>query len=372
MADRLRGSDLDLLGRIFESDAPELEPNLVLVVPDRDDLPKPVKKFDVTPPGGKAANPDTRRPYVRCAICKRHSHWKGLVYRYPDGTQFIAGRECAKTLFGDDYERFFADLDAEERRSRALRRRARALEFLGHLSSEIRGIARHPAIESFERLRLEFWNEDSIVKALGPAIEVNAGELWISEKIRDLRAEERRAEKEEAAIRDFEKQTVSARRNMRRDGVQPKLSKTPIYREERKRLGSIIGQKVVRKEWEPRSILGRCAIEADKLASQLSDPDTEALTTKQMEELLARLDTLLRDVLAVGSLSAEVRSFFSPRNLELIAQYLNWKKLGRDYRAADRNLFVFVDDQLRYQLRPPAAVAEIDVSRISRFLEILS
>lgn len=372
MSDRRRGSDLEILGRVFEADNPELEDNLIRFIRSEGPLPKPVKRFDVRPPLGMAENPRTRRPFVWCAICRRRSHWKGLIYRYPDGMQFIAGKDCAKDHFGDSFEKVIEHYEEEERRHFALSRLYRAKPVAEQLPTVIRNLSKSPLVEAFEKVRLALWSSGSVGDVLSAAVRRNNGVLWIEVEVRDFAAEEARAKTEKAAVEEFRRLPLTAKKKARARGQEPFQSTEAIYRKQRQPVGTLDGQRVVDSSWEPRRIIGECVQAAEKLARAMIAGETEDYSTKQLETMVSDLDTVIRNAMPVAALGNDLRAFFAPSNLSIITDWLNHEQRRQKYTAHRNAITVSFDDgPERIVVQAPKYEADALASTFRSFLDIL-
>jgi hypothetical protein len=104
-------SDDQLLDTELMTDDPESLPYLVYELPAGDEEPYVEYKYDLR---------KSEREMFSC-VHGHHQHLAGFVMRKGE-SRFLVGWICAKTIYGEDFEKYTADFDAAVSRQEALRR----------------------------------------------------------------------------------------------------------------------------------------------------------------------------------------------------------------------------------------------------------
>src|SRR5262249_28393525 len=124
----LSGPDQELLDRRFTVADPRSLSNLAERVPQDFKTAKLEFEYDI-------------RPFVRCAHCNT-PHGKGFVMQLQNGTRFLTGIDCGKSI----YELDFHNIEREFRHGRArqydLHRLLTCLPLLEPLSAALRDLSR--------------------------------------------------------------------------------------------------------------------------------------------------------------------------------------------------------------------------------------
>src|SRR4051812_25871031 len=135
-------SDDQLLETELMTDDPESLPRLVYELPAGDEEPYVEYKYDLR---------KSDREMFSC-VHGHHQHLAGFVMRKGE-SRFLVGWICAKTIYGEDFDKYTADFDAAVGRQDALKRvreiRAAVNPFIEYLNS----ISKSDVFKHFGRLR---------------------------------------------------------------------------------------------------------------------------------------------------------------------------------------------------------------------------
>lgn len=300
-------SDHTLRTRKFDISDPEVLPNLVQQLPDTSGMPEIEYQYDVKPAKNK------RREKIHCAHCHGRRHWKGYVVVWPDGCRCLIGKDCGKRHYGIDFQ--LVETEFGEKRSRKiyLLRYDALMSNLPKLLPVIEELSRRGALFEIDRVRFEIskYGRDifPVLAAVG-----DDGTLRVEERVRDIRAEERRSGPEP----EFDASGKEVRRG-------DQIDQEPIFKSVTRHIGIMKGSKLFwnRSEGElNHKFRHRCAA-LKQAFDELRRIETESISTRRLKALLEEPLRIIEDAADYGDVAAAAVEFFSPGNLRIVADYLN-------------------------------------------------
>jgi hypothetical protein len=135
-------SDDQLLETELMTDDPESLPNLVYELPAGDEEPYVEYKYDLR---------KSEREMFSC-VHGHHQHLAGFVMRKGE-SRFLVGWMCAKTIYGEDFEKYTADFDAAVSRQDALRRVREIKTAIHPFVEYLNAISNSDMFKHFNRVR---------------------------------------------------------------------------------------------------------------------------------------------------------------------------------------------------------------------------
>ena len=277
--------DATLIGARLRVTDPYAAPGYVRARPNEVAPPVIVAEYDLTPPGGKKANPDA--PMVWCAKCQEENHWLGLVISVGDKAHSI-GHECAAKHYGATFAGVRRDFNERRKRQGLLTRLAELRINEAPLSSAIQSILTSDGLASIDKKRNEIKSAapNAFLSLQGAVMSGEGLAEYVS--VRDLAAEQRRDE--------------------RRD-----KSGDPIYTQERQALGSLAGASLIRERDDARARLLKLKT-AIAQALAIARTGTTSITTVEMTRAIVALDKAHRDATSAIADAERAHEFFGEAN----------------------------------------------------------
>ncbi|WP_159079856.1 hypothetical protein [Methyloceanibacter sp. wino2] len=330
-----RLTEQDLLATEFTTNNPTELAGLVEERPETEEIPIVEMLYDLRGTDKK----------VRCVHDRYDNHQRGIVMRYRDGRRILVGRDCARKIWGVNFDLLIKDFDLAKDTAYYLRRRNAARDAGPNFLASLAELRQAPAIGLYQNLKSDFRRRlPGLASDIDDLIYERDGMLFRDERVRDLMAEQRRAEKaneEGPPIR-----TQAAKRYLQAMGGQkdePKKQLNPIYTTIQTQLGMLEGQDFFGGGTEP---IGLRVSEYEKRAisglRQLGD-DHEYLEMlrNRLKGLTEIVDGVIGEIDRLDALSAA----FAPHNLSWLAQWANSiSKDGTRYRT-EQGTFIAAPDR---------------------------
>lgn len=136
-------SDEQLIDLNLQIDNPETLPGLIQEVPDNFQDAHVEFKYDL--------RGDDLAPLFSC-VHGHHKHKAGFVMKLGDA-RFMVGHICAKSIYGEDFDQYTADIDAAITRQDALRRVRELRDAVRPFDEWLRQLAESETVKAWQRLR---------------------------------------------------------------------------------------------------------------------------------------------------------------------------------------------------------------------------
>jgi hypothetical protein len=379
-----RLTDEQLLTTAFTTDDPERLDDLVLDVPSnaQDD---PIVEFSYNFLGSD-------HPLIRCAHCKYPNHLAGIVVKTKDGKRFLVGHNCGEKLYGVRYEQLESDFSEAKNRSGALRRLRNLqdawLGFFGWLTT----LRRDPSLRLYGTARQDFRTQ---MPRLWNALD-GLDELYVNEQVRDVAAEARAQERYELRLEEWNRQSATERKRMRRDGYSPPRSPGPIFITIPKRVGSVPAPSFFRNDRPPAHRIREIADSFENLhrpsigggeraaryasakggensvsSAALPSVSTTEISTRQIERLLKTHNELFDSLEAELARLRQFADLYQPGALALLASWATHRGFDGTYKA-DRNSLEFERNYGTYAVSLPANYSPPSPAPLERMREMLN
>jgi hypothetical protein len=358
-------SDEELLNTKFRTDDPENLDGLVLDVPaSAQDEPFVEMAYDFR---------GSKHSLIRCAHCKYPNHLAGIVIKTKDGKRFLVGHDCGDKLYDVGFARLEKDFSEARDRASALRRLRNLHEALPAFCAWLSTLRRDPALRTYAIVKQDFQaNLPRLWGALQSVTERSQGVLHIDDKVRDFEAETRAQNRHERELEDWNKETVTERKKLRRDGHRPpREPKFPLFTTVLKPIGVVPTPTFFKTDRNPTHYIGVVADAFHSLErpSQLNEADMARLyaykgrrkdavgstarlhvsidgarSTKEIERQLKECTALLDQLNQQLDRLREFANFYQPDTLSLLARWATERKMGGRYVAGVAALRLTRDD----------------------------
>jgi hypothetical protein len=382
-----RFSDEQLLTTAFTTDDPERLEGLVIDVPSnaQDD---PIVEYSYNFLGSDHA-------LIRCAHCRYPNHLAGIVVKTKDGKRFLVGHECGEKLYGVRFEELESDFSAAKERSQALRRmrnlQAAWPAFFGWLTA----LRRDLSLRLYGTTRQDFRNQ---MPRLWNALEGSAnGALYVEEKVRDIEAEARIQERHELRLEEWNNQSATERKRMRKDGYSPPRPPQPIFITIPKQFGFVAAPSFFQNDRPPAHRIREIADSFENLhrpsidggrrpryasakgdnripsSDPISASSSADISTREIERLLKHHSTLFDSLEAELVRLREFTDLYQPGALALIASWATKRDFGGLYSVDGASLiFEKGDYGEQYVVTLPADYLPPSSAPLERMREMLS
>jgi hypothetical protein len=359
-------TDEELLRIRFTTDDPERLSHLVLDVPTSDGKEPRVEMFyDFR---------GTKRDLIRCAHCRYPNHKAGFVIRYDD-SRFLCGIDCGAKIYGADFQRLHKDFTYARDRAGYLRRMSNLRRALPAFKDYLLRLRAEPAFDLYAQTRQQLIRDMPRLRgALQIAIDKQGGALIIEDRARDFDAEQRDEERYERELADWNSETVTERKKLRRQGHQPEKPKKPLWRTVPKRIGTVPLMTLFSVETSPKQYITAIAAQFDNIgdppvnhmskaardqlfayrgkrdgemgltASRVSLTVGGDTSNAGMANMLKQVGILLERIEQQIDRLAEIPTFFHPMVLGPVAEWATARKLAGAYMTG-HNRIIFTDDE---------------------------
>jgi hypothetical protein len=358
-------SDEQLVATDFRTEDPTLVENIIRDLPLTGERPIVESAYNTKTSTGRK---------VYCLHCKHDTHFRGFVLLLPTGQRMLVGKDCGKKIYGADFDRIEKDFSDARQRAQLLSIRASVASGAPSFRAAVRSLKNDPALELFQDVK-RAWNQavPLLARALAEVCTKGGGTLYITDKIRDFAAEERREERQFENAKLVGTMTKTAVRKARENGDLPSNGRRPkpLYREVPKLLGTLAGQGFFRADQLPHRNIDELGVRAEQILDQLTDGRH---STAQLRLIFQNLRHVVEALAAeIGRLN-ELFEAFELRNLTNIASWANHREIGRNsYFAAVGNISChdhFGGEPISVTF--PAEYRVPSVMPFQRFLQILS
>ena len=263
--------------------------NLSSAKPDPYLTPEILGEYDITPAGGRAANPDG--PWVWCSHCQAARHWRGFVITNATNARHLIGSTCGPVHYGVTFAGARNAYTERARRKSLLHQVARYCASAAAMCEASEQLLKGEELKALDRKREELRKAapDAFLRLATYAS--NDSELDEQLQVRDFAAEQRRDER-----------------------VNSKSKGPAIFKELRRGIGRVQGKALLRtaddvREWLLRTKNAVLAIE------RLRDLGTDELKTKQLADAVRSVDRAIETASARIEECRHAHEFFSEANL---------------------------------------------------------
>lgn len=297
-----RYTDEQLASAEFRFRDPLAVENLCRDRPNPELEPEILGDYDLTPPGGKAANPEA--PWIWCSHCQGARHWRGFVITNATGLRYLIGSRCGPLHYGATFtgaQNAFTDRSRRADLVRRLGRIAAAAEAVCAAADQI--------LHSPELRRLDEKREE-LRRASPNAFVRLASSVQSGMPLQEV-----------VKVRNFE---AEAERDDREGLKQPG---PPLYRDERQSLGHLDGSALLRTRGDCRDRLValKAAIAA---AVRLRNQGTDEVATNVLRKAVTSAEDALQAGLGAIGEAENAHAFFSARNMMRLER---WAGVHRDF-----------------------------------------
>ena len=337
-------TDDELLAIAFTTDDPENLPGLVQDVPAITDVIVELA-YDFL---------GSKRRFLRCAHCKYPNHLAGFVIKTTDGQRFLCGHQCGEKIYGANFKAIKKDYDVARSRASDLRRWRNMQSALPVFLEYLEQLKQAPAFPQFQPTRQELRRKmPRLCGALRMAIERQNGQLLVEEPARDYAAETREEARYERELEEWEKETVTERKKLRREGYEPLKPKKPLFTTVRKAIGTVSLPSLFTVTESPRAIVAAIVEQFQNLVGahqsvgawerelyawqgrrDASRRATRVLyTVGNIEVTFKQITTLLDKLEQQIDRLLELQSFFQPATLHTMVAWATQTNLAGTYRT---------------------------------------
>lgn len=314
-----RLSDTELLHTEFRIHDPENIEGLNRGVPDPEAHPAIIGYYDVTPPGGRAKNPNF--PFIRCCHCGLRRHWRGHVVRDDRDQLYIIGaRQCGRQHYGAKYDAAEKAFRDEQARKRALLRWRNMAQLVAEMDAEVDALLHSKALAALELKR------DEIRRASPAGLrrllqEEGTGQpLFEIMDERDHAAEAERQRRYERALATFQAKPSAERRELRDAGLKPELETSPIYVRTTTPLGPLMGAGFLTDRGDVRAA-ALALRDTLRSVAAIDARGTQNTWLSELERVLREMTDRPRTVREAIHEVVFAPLFFSPDNLERMQRW---------------------------------------------------
>jgi hypothetical protein len=387
-----RLTDEELKRITFKNTDPETTvKNLVLEVPVSDEEPIVEQLYDFR---------RTKRALIRCAHCRYPNHLLGFVIRVGD-QRFLCGHNCGEKIYGADFHYVLNDFTQVKERAELLHRVGNLNQALPNLLAYLSALRADPAFDLYSATRQELIRRMPRLRgALRIAIEREQGNLFIDAPVRDYIAERRDEDRYEREMVEWKDQTVAKRKQLRREGYRkPDKPKKPLWTTERRQIGAIPVMTLFSVEASPKQMVMDIVPQFENLADRPVDhmAQTErayyfayqgkddwknslnraeltgaGYSNMQLATIFRQIALLLDRIEQQIDRLQELKAFFEPARLALVAKWATENKLAGLYTAVGNSLTIENEDGLQHTVSLPTGYAVPGKAAIRLFKEAVN
>jgi hypothetical protein len=269
--------------------------------------------------------------------------------KYRDGRRILVGRDCARKIWGVDFDLLVRDFDAAKDLAHYLKRRnemrAVAPDFLAALAL----LRKDASLGQYQNLKIEFRKRlANLAPILDDIIDRQQGTLYVDDRVRDFAAEARRVVKDDEEAAPI----TLARRALQDMGIRAdeatndenkkKKQLDPIYTTIRRSLGVIAGQEFFRGGEDPVGLrLLHFEQRATATIGLLQGEHDRSVTLQQrLKSLTEIVDDIIGEIDRLEGLVA----VFEAGNLSCLVEWANnTSKDGTTYRQTTTGIVIEPD-----------------------------
>lgn len=308
--------------------------------PDPDLAPEIIGDYDLTPPGGRHANPDG--PWTWCCHCQEENHWLGFVVANATGKRYSIGGDCAAKYYKIEFTQARRTYKDEVTRKGLLQRLGAINAAAAGIDAVIAEALHSSSLSQIDAKRVEIEKACPSASFLLASAVHNGSPLHEEIQVRNLAAEIARDDK------------VAA------DAEQP-----PIYTLERRAIGFIEGSAVVRKQDDCRDRLLRLR-RALAQVSEMHKGDTNAVTTDAMRKLAIEAEGAHRAAEEHLVAYRRATEFFTVTNVDRMARWseaqsgfkIRQNEAGIEFSASGKSVTVKPLNMISLPALPPFTALE--------------
>lgn len=295
-----RFTDEQLAGATLKITDPTAVERLSHDRPDPSLDPVIVGEYDITPNGGRAANPDG--PWVWCCHCQAAKHWHGFVITNNTGSRYLIGSACGPKYYGLSFVGAHRQFQEEAQRQGILERLRRLAAAADAIEASVSQILQCDALRAIDLKVAEIRKASPNAAQRLEAAVRNGQELQETVKVRDIEAELRRDE----------------------DSSRPAQ---PIYRDQFVGIGHLEGVALVRTR-------GDCRERLLQLRQKLNDArrvfgeGTDAVGIRSLLKTVRAAEEAINSAEQAVDESRKAGEFFSKSN---VARLERWSRSWKDF-----------------------------------------
>jgi hypothetical protein len=310
VAERYWGNltDEQLIEHAFTTEDPEALEGLVLEVPVAEGVPKIEFAYDFR--GSKRTN-------LRCAHCRYPNHLAGFVIKTDDGQRFLCGHKCGGKIYGAEFAAFKKDFDHARERASLLRRWRAMRASLPAFLDWLKQLGDAPTWAQYSSVRQDIRTKMARLYGELHIAGRKDGQLFIEERVRDFQAEVRDEERYERELADWDGETVTERKKLRREGLEPEKPRKPLYTTVPRLLGNVQTGTLFATEKSPKQNLD-AVVQVFSVVASLDDTQR---SNREMATNLAKVGNLLDQITQQIDRLDEVPAFFTPATLGPVAEW---------------------------------------------------
>jgi hypothetical protein len=307
-------TDDELLDVSFLSNDPSSLDNLLTEFPEGKEMPEVEFAYDTTLSTGSK---------VRCVHCKFENHNRGFVLQYSDGSRILVGGTCGKNRYGADFQSVERDFAAAQERASYLRRRQQTLAAADRFKRLLAELCEHSAFGAYRKVKRDF-NRTMAPLALVLSGLSNDGRLFLSTKVRDHSAEDRRYEaweKRTKALSSFELSVLQ------RDG-RNSPPKGHMYKQSEEPFWSVAGLPYFRVSAAPDEVLRSLS---QRIDSALGVLELKAEKTSDLRVFFKAANALLSQIDGEVARLSDMSRALDAKNLAKLAEWAS-RRLDKSYK----------------------------------------
>jgi hypothetical protein len=208
-------------------------PGVVHVLPETDEVPNVEFAYDLRGTSHKMV----------CIHDGRANHFRGLVMKYKEGTRILVGRDCARQIWGINFDVLIKDFDLAKDTAYYLRRRNAAREAAPAFLAALAALRADPSIGFYQSLKVDFRSKlSNLASLMDDLLDHHDGVLFREDKVRDFEAESRRNVQEDEKEAPMTRKARHYLKDMGFADEKPKKQLEPIFRRVPRILGALKGR----------------------------------------------------------------------------------------------------------------------------------
>lgn len=363
LIDWLTPSDRALLERQLSTSTPEAIEHLLDRLPPPVDAPPEILfGYDVTPDKG------VDRAKIRCAHCSRTLHWKGWVIELAPTARALIGKDCGSDHYGLDFHKVELRFRALESRKLDLLWLQNVRAHLPMLCDELRAIETHQSVLAYRDYRLALSRDfGRLSQGLARVIREHSGRLITEIRVRDLKAEETRAQRARPDLFEVlgSQAALKARASelKRWMGQQPPILKTEIIDD-----GVCAGWQMLTMTPQPPEIIAAMLEGAEALRDKALTQRSDSWTTPALNDGRRQLTSVFQAFDSLMRLVSASETFADPANL---ARIVRWSRRSDERPhgiASEGKTLIDQGPTTRLELQGYVPLLAPEIERLRRLL----
>lgn len=350
-----RLSDDELLSTVFTTTDPEALDGLV-PEPIIDESARVELAYDFR---------NTKHSMIACAHCGTHpNHKAGYVIRVGDA-RFLCGHQCGDQIYGADFERMHSEFEAAKSKSITLKRMRNLQAQLPAVNAFCTEVARSPVPRAYEQMR------KSIPPRLKGEFEMaffnRNGQLMARIEERDYEVEKREREQYEKDVAYYKRLKPAERRELAYAPIKPI---TPKMHWVLKPFGviytpTLFGPYAYKHQTFVDLMRQLQKLEALGVAVDFMQNPRRRGSQQNFQEALKQTNIMLDRLIEELEKLNEWEEFFSPRNLQLVAEWATARAdIDGEFRAEPNALTHTTENGVRvFRKLPGYSLVDLSVLR---------